>query len=128
MKLLLDTHAYLWFLADDPCLSATARAAIMSLDNQIFASLASAWEIALKVKLKKLTFPSPLARSFEQGCAAGAFQMLPISLAHIEKTTELDFVHRDPFDRLLVAQALVKDLAVVSRDQVFEDYGVKRVW
>ncbi len=128
MRLLLDTHAFLWWVADDRRLSRKARAAIASRDSACFLSMASVWEMAIKVGLDRLELPSSVDRFVSEQMAANAFEPLPIDLGHAGDVARLPFHHRDPFDRLLVAQALGEGLTIVSADPVFAKYGVKRVW
>ena len=128
MALLLDTHAFLWWVDDAPRLTEGARAAIGEPDQVCFVSLASCWEIAIKVSLGKLTVQSSLERFVAEQMATNGFQPLAITLGHVARVATLPFHHRDPFDRLLVAQAIDKDLTIVSADPVFQKYGVRRVW
>ena len=128
MRLLLDTHAFLWWVAANPRLSRKARAAIASARNECLISVASAWEMAIKVSLGKLRIDVPLHRFLPEQLAANGFQVLAIDLRHTARVAQLPFHHRAPFDRLRVAQAIEEQLALVSADPVFSGYGVKRVW
>jgi PIN domain nuclease of toxin-antitoxin system len=128
VALLLDTHAFLWWVDDAPRLTERARAAIALRDQACFVSLASCWEIGMKVSLGKLTLESSLERFLAEQMAINGFQPLAITLAHVARVAALPFHHRDPFDRLLVGQALDEDLTIVSADPVFQKYGVRRVW
>ena len=128
MALLLDTHAFLWWVEDAPQLSERARTAIGQPDQACFVSLASCWEIAIKASLGKLTLATSLERFVSEQMAINGFQPLAITLAHVARVAALPFHHRDPFDRLLAAQAMDQDLTVVSADQIFEKYGVRREW
>ncbi len=128
MRLLLDTPAFLWWLGANRELSRRARAAIGSGRNECFVSVASGWEIGIKVSLGTLKVEGALDRFLPEQLAANAFQPLPIDLKHCARVAGLPFHHRDPFDRMLVAQALEEELAVVTADPVFAKYGVKRVW
>ncbi len=119
MRLLLDTHALLWWLADEG-LSSRTRDAIADPANLVAVSAASAWEIAIKKALGKLTAPDDL----EQQVHAGGFVPLPINIAHGIAAGQLPRHHDDPFDRMLIAQALAEGLTIVTRDKRFEDYGV----
>ena len=128
MRLLLDTHTLLWWLANDPKLSAQARAAIANPRNDCFVSLASCWELAIKASLGKLRLSKPVERFIPDELAANDFQLLPIEFKHVARVESLEFHHRDPFDRLLAAQALADKLTLLSADEAFDRYGVKRVW
>lgn len=128
MRLLLDTHAFLWWVADDDALTPAARAAISEPGNECLLSAASAWEIAIKVSIGKLTLKADVRRFLPEQMAANGFESLPVSVAHAARVADLPFHHRDPFDRLLAAQALEERVAVVSADTVFQKYGVKRIW
>jgi PIN domain nuclease of toxin-antitoxin system len=128
VALLLDTHAFLWWVEDEPRLTKRARAAIGKPDQVCFVSVASCWEMAIKVSLGKLTIESSLGRFVAAQMAANGFQPLAITLSHVARVAALPFHHRDPFDRLLVAQAIDEDLSIVSADPVFQKYGVHRVW
>ncbi|MBW7901780.1 MAG: type II toxin-antitoxin system VapC family toxin [Rhodocyclaceae bacterium] len=127
-RVLLDTGAFLWWLDDSPLLSRRARKTIGSADNDCLVSLASAWEMAIKAGLGKLRLPQPVARFFPEQLAANRFSALAIELRAIAAVETLPPHHRDPFDRLLVAQALTAGLPVVSADAQFDAYGVKRIW
>jgi PIN domain nuclease of toxin-antitoxin system len=128
MKLLLDTHAFLWWVGATPGLSRKARSAIGSGRNECLVSIATAWEIAIKVSLGSLRVEGALDRFLPEQIAANGFQSLTIDLRHAARVATLPFHHRDPFDRLLVAQALEEKLPMVTADPVFEKYGVRRVW
>lgn len=128
MKLLLDTHALLWFLGNDPQLSAPARQHIENPAHEKFVSVASLWEITIKLSLEKLKLPRPFGEVFPQQLEVNGFELLPISCAQLNGLVELPFHHRDPFDRLLAAQAIVDDLTIVTRDPEFTKYPVKCLW
>jgi len=119
--LLLDAHALLWWLADDETLEAAARAAIASPANDVLVSAATVWEIEIKRALGKLQAPDGLVDAIE----ASAFQALPISLTDAERAGRLPPHHRDPFDRMLVAQAMRLDTVIVSRNDAFAPYGLE---
>jgi PIN domain nuclease of toxin-antitoxin system len=123
-RLLVDTHALLWWLSDDPVLPDGARAAIADPTNEPLVSAATVWELAIKRSLGKLTVPDDLpARLPSEG-----FGWLPVSADHAWEVRRLPLHHRDPFDRLLVAQALVERIAVVTGDPRFSVYGVVARW
>jgi PIN domain nuclease of toxin-antitoxin system len=127
-RLLLDTHAFLWWVNDSPELSAPARLAIANGGNVCFLSLVSCWEMAIKSSLGKLRLAKPVERFLSEQLAANGFGLLNIELSHAAKVETLPFIHRDPFDRLLIAQAVTDKLTIVSADNVFADYGVKLLW
>jgi PIN domain nuclease of toxin-antitoxin system len=128
MRLLLDTHTFLWWVNGGPSVSRRARSAIGDAANECFLSLASSWEIAIKVSLGKLKLPTAPERFIPEQLRANAFRELPIEIGHVGRVARMPFHHRDPFDRLLAAQALEERLAIVSADTIFQRYGIKRVW
>jgi PIN domain nuclease of toxin-antitoxin system len=128
MRLLLDTHALLWFLADDPRLSAPAKSAIEDPANERWLSPISRLEIALKNRLGKLQLPEPFGKLFPARLFAEDIHLLPLESQHIEPLTTLPFHHKDPFDRLTAATALVDGLRLVSVDNAFDAYGLVRLW
>ena len=128
MQILLDTHAFLWWLAGDPLLSKTARRAVAADETEVFVSAASAWEIATKHRLGKLPEANAVASDMRACIAGQDFQELPITVADAERAGRLSGPVRDPFDRMLIAQALVHDLELVSNEEVFDRYGVNRLW
>ncbi len=121
MRLLLDTHIFLWWLADDPALSAKAREVIGNGNNMVYISAASVWEISVKKSLGKLEAPENIEAIVEQE----RFQKLPITLGHGEAAGQLPTHHRDPFDRMLIAQARCEDLILVTVDQDISKYQVQ---
>jgi len=128
MKLLLDTHTLLWFIAGSPDLSASARNLIEDTSNEKFVSIVSIWETAIKVSIGKLTLTAPFNDLFPHQLHINGFELLPVKIEHASIVTTLPFHHRDPFDRLLIAQATEDDMTLVSIDDVFDDYGVRRLW
>lgn len=128
MRLLLDTHAMYWYIEGDPQLKATAQKLIQDVSNEILISPASYWEIAIKVSLGKWK----LNRSYEDFINLAlnqyGFDVLAILPTHTAAVIGLPFHHRDPFDRLLVAQALVEKIAIVSNDSALDAYGIIRIW
>ena len=128
MRALLDTHAFVWWIADSKRLSETARDALADDTNEILLSAASAWEIATKYRLGKLPGGEALAVDVAGTIRRQGFEELAISIADAERAGRLPGPHRDPFDRMLIAQALARDLPVVSTDAVFDGYGVNRLW
>lgn len=128
MTLLIDTHALLWFLKDDPQLSATAKANIQDPANRKLVSIASCWEIAIKAGLGKLKLGEPANDLLSRELALNNFDLLPISLSHSTAVEVLARHHKDPFDRMLVVQSLIEGAPIVGADAIFDAYGVKRVW
>ncbi|WP_423226701.1 type II toxin-antitoxin system VapC family toxin [Candidatus Amarolinea aalborgensis] len=128
MNLLLDTQALLWFVLDDSRLSGRARESIVATDGLIFVSPASFWEIAIKISLGKYALPAPFAAFWDDQLLTNDFTLLPIAMSHTARVVDLPFHHRDPFDRLIIAQSLVEGTPVASSDEMFDRYGVKRVW
>ena len=128
MRLLLDTHTFLWFILDEPQLSPTARSLIGDPDNEINVSPATYWEIAIKIRLDKYKLPEPFQVFMEQQIAVNRFDILHIEARHVAPITTLPFHHKDPFDRLLVAQAMVEQIPLVSNDSVLDAYPIQRLW
>src|SRR5258707_15776650 len=128
MRLLLDTHTFLWFFVGDSSLSATARSLIEDEFNERYLSVASLWEIAIKVSIGKLTLSAPFDEIFPHHLTNNAIDLLGITLSHTSVITTLPFHHRDPFDRLLIAQAMTDQMEIVSGDGAFDDYSVTRLW
>ena len=128
MRLLLDTHALLWWLADDLALSLAARRLIGHANNDVLVSAVSAWEIATKVRLGKLCGAEDLAEDFAGFLARERFEELTISAEHGIRAGLLPGPHKDPFDRMLVAQSQAENLPIVSNDAVFDAYNVRRLW
>lgn len=128
MTVLLDTHAFLWFVLDDPKLSLAAKAVIEDPTTDVFVSPASYWEIAIKVRQKKLDLFASYADFMNRGVVGNQFDVLHIQTRHCEQTILLPLHHKDPFDRMLAAQALVESIPVVSVDLTFDQYGVRRIW
>lgn len=128
MRVLIDTHVFLWWVEGARSLPVKARAAIANPDNECLLSMASAWELAIKAGLGKLKLSLPVKRFVVENAAANGFRMLAIGIAHVGRVETLAAHHGDPFDRLLIAQALEEKLPVVTADPVFGKYGVKRIW
>lgn len=128
MNLLLDTHALLWWVAGDDNLSSAARRAISDEANSVRVSAVCAYEIAFKHRLGKLPEALLIVQSFDAELNRQGFGGLPVSIAHALRAGALPLTHRDPFDRLLIAQALSDDLTLISNERMFDDFGVKRLW
>ncbi|MBL8809061.1 MAG: type II toxin-antitoxin system VapC family toxin [Planctomycetaceae bacterium] len=128
MNLLLDTHTFLWFVADDAQLPGRAKELIENPDNRKLVSIATCWEISIKVGLKKLDLGEPASIFLPRHLAANHFELLPIAMSHATLVERLPLHHRDPFDRLLIAQAIVEGLVIIGIDVALDAYGVKRIW
>ncbi len=128
LDLLLDTHAFLWWLAGDHALSVPARTAIEDTRNTVFVSAATGWEIATKVRIGRLPLAASVAADMADILAAQGFASLPISFVHGQAAGRLPGPHKDPFDRMLIAQAMLDGLVLVSNEQPFDAYGVRRLW
>jgi PIN domain nuclease of toxin-antitoxin system len=128
MRLLLDTHAFLWFVLGDPRLAGIALSQILDASQAKLVSPASYWEIAIKISLGKYSLNEPYEAFMQRGITGNGFSILPIEPKHTAALTTLPFHHRDPFDRLLVAQALVEQVPILSADTALDAYGVNRIW
>lgn len=128
MRYLLDTHTLLWAFNAAPSLSARARKLIEDGSNEILVSAASAWEIATKVRVGKLPTGEELVSEFDNYLAQLGIDSLPISIGHAVRAGALSGEHRDPFDRMLIAQAQMENLAIISNDRIFDEYHVRRIW
>lgn len=128
MKFLLDTHTFLWFIAGDPTLPKYARHHIEDMVNDRLLSIASLWEMSIKVSIGKLTVSLPFPELVEQHVYQNAMQLLQITPEHVEVLRTLALYHKDPFDRLLISQGVSEHLTIISRDEVFDAYGVQRLW
>jgi len=128
VRLLLDTHAFLWFILADPQLSAKADAVISDPNNDIEVSPASYWEIAIKISIGKYSLPEPYQVFVEREIAANNFGILHLDPKHTAALTTMAFHHLDPFDRLIIAQAIVENVPVVSGDSAFDANGITRLW
>jgi len=128
VRALLDTHALLWWLSDDPSLTRAARRVIADTRNTLIVSAASAWEIATKVRLGKLETAAELASNFPSQMEIEGFETLAISADHGIRAGLLQGAHKDPFDRMLIAQAQAENLPIITNEMVFDGYGVRRIW
>ncbi len=128
MRLLLDTHAYLWWLAGSSALTRRARSAIATDAAEVFISAVSAWEIATKYRLGKLPEAQLVAEDVAASVAAEGFSELALSMRHAQRAGDLVGHHRDPFDRMLIAQSMLENMTLVSNERAFDAYGVKRLW
>jgi PIN domain nuclease of toxin-antitoxin system len=128
MDLLLDSHTMLWFFWDDPKLSTRAKTLIEDPGNRKLVSMATCWEIAIKAGLGKLTLGEPSQSFLTREIPRNNFELLSISMDHATSVESLPQHHKDPFDRLIVAQAIAENVAIVSSDPAFDAYPVKRLW
>ncbi len=128
MKLLLDTHALLWFFSGNDKISETAKLLIENPQNLKFISIATLWEMAIKQSQGKLDLEVTAAQYVKEKLAADDFSLLPVKIAHLELISSLPFHHRDPFDRLLISQSITEQIPILSSDKAFAQYPVKRIW
>ncbi len=128
MKVLLDTHTLIWAIEGDDRLSPKSIELIESPKNTPCYSLVSIWEIAIKVQLGKLSISSPIDESLEALLEDNGFEQIPIHFKHVCHVGNLPLHHRDPFDRLLVAQAETEDIPLISKDSTLEQYNISRIW
>jgi PIN domain nuclease of toxin-antitoxin system len=128
VSLLLDSHAFLWFVWDDPNLSPTAKALIEDPARRKVISVASCWEISIKVGLKKINLGEPAATFLSRELRINGFGLLGIQLTHAALVETLPPHHKDPFDRMLVAQTILEKLELVSADSILDQYGIMRLW
>jgi PIN domain nuclease of toxin-antitoxin system len=128
MNILLDTHAFLWFVWDDAHLSQTAKDTITDPNNRKLVSVASVWEISIKVSLQKLDLGMPYLPFMQSQLAINLFEILSLTLEQGAEVSRLPFHHRDPFDRLMIAQSLCEQIPIVSADPAFDAYSIERIW
>lgn len=128
MRLLLDTHAFIWYATDSSRLSITARTLIDNGDNDILISTASIWEMAIKHSIGRLNFSMPFMEFIKQQIALNRIEILEISFDHIEIVASLPLHHRDPFDRLIIAQSMAEQIPILSVDAIFDAYTIARIW
>ncbi len=128
MKLLLDTHVFLWLIADDRRLSTTAKRVILDSDSELLLSTASVWEVLLKVQIGKLPLPTPVGIFLQRQFTDNAITSLPLTLEHVLRLENLPMHHRDPFDRILIAQAIAESVPIVTADRQFAKYDVETIW
>ncbi len=130
MRVLLDTHAFLWWINQHQRLTPKARNAIADNQTDAFVSVVNVWEIVIKAKIGRFTMPGDLAPFLNRQITTNNFQILPVEMAHALKVYDLADhpAHKDPFDRLLVAQALCEEMALISNDAHLDHYGIERIW
>ncbi|MCH8318156.1 MAG: type II toxin-antitoxin system VapC family toxin [Bacteroidetes bacterium] len=127
MQLLLDTHTFIWSIEDDKRLSQKAKKGIENQDNAIILSIASLWEMSIKISIGKLELKKPFEDVISYVREKG-IEVLSINFEHTLLVSKLDFHHKDPFDRLIIAQAKIENMTIVSKDKLFDDYNIKRLW
>ena len=127
MRILIDTQAFIWFVENDKQLPVKIKKELEDSGNSIIISTASLWEMAIKISLDKLHLECDIEEMIDKIYQNG-FEILPILPIHIIKLSKLDYIHRDPFDRIIISQSLSEDIQIVSSDRIFDDYGVRRKW
>lgn len=127
MSFLLDTHAFLWFYSGDDKLPAKLRKTIEDSNQRCYISISSFWEIAIKMKTEKLILKATL-RELSEFASENKIEIIPVELKHLETLVDLPFHHRDPFDRIIFAQAITENLTLISRDKIAKSYKVKVLW
>ena len=128
MRVIVDTHAFLWWINDDPQLSPSVRDIMGSAENALYLSAASGWEIAIKYQLGKLELPSEPESFVIEEILNNRFRSLPIELRHALHTYSLPLLHRDPFDRVLIAQSQLENMPILTIDRAIRQYGVEVIW
>ena len=128
MRFLLDTHAFIWFILNRPALSSRARSIIEDGNSELLLSMASLWEMAILTSLGRFVLTQPFAPFMQEQLELNDIRVLPITLDHVAVVATLPFHHRDPFDRLLIAQSIVEGIPLISRDPAFIAYGMSPVW
>lgn len=128
MRILLDTHAFLWWIDESERLSRKARDCLFDPKHHFFLSLASVWELAIKVRIAKINLSEPLDHFVSHEMRQNKFRLLSITLQHATGVASLPLHHRDPFDRLLISQALAEGMPILGADRIFDFYGVERLW
>jgi PIN domain nuclease of toxin-antitoxin system len=128
VTIILDTHTFLWFIAGDKKLSAQARSLIEDPNNRVLLSIVSLWEIVVKASTGKLSLSRSFADLIREDVDGNGIEVLPTTLAHLETLSTLPLLHRDPFDRLLIAQSISEGIPIVGTDMAFDQYSVSRLW
>lgn len=128
MKLLADTHAFIWSFSDTKKLPPMVAAALKNPSHQVFLSVASVWEMQIKIRLGQMVFPDTLANIIQEQQFINGIEILPVQLSHALYLENLPYHHKDPFDRLLISQAIVENMTLISADKVFSQYPVKLLW
>jgi len=128
MNYLLDTQTFLWFIENNKNLPDSTRSLIQTTQDNVYVSIVTPWEIAIKTSIGKLSLSKPIEALFPLEMTTNSFILLPISYSHSIELVKLPFHHNDPFDRMLIAQAMNESLSIISRDASFDDYGIHRIW
>ncbi|GAB4580802.1 MAG: type II toxin-antitoxin system VapC family toxin [Anaerolineales bacterium] len=128
MNFLLDTHTFLWFIGGQTKLSRKVKELIEEPENQPYISIASLWEMAIKTSLGKVSLDQPLETLIPEQMSVNGIALMGLSFDHVVQVGKLPFHHGDPFDRMLIAQAMVEKMPIASVDGAFDDYGIKRLW
>jgi PIN domain nuclease of toxin-antitoxin system len=128
MDILIDTHTFLWFIEDNYKLSKNAKEIIENENNRKFLSVASAWELGIKYSIGKIQLEQNFNDFIDEQLAVNNINLLPIKLTHIKIVAELSLYHKDPFDRLMIAQAIAENLPIISIDNIFDSYPIKKIW
>lgn len=128
MRLLLDTHTFLWFIDGNEKLNSYARQLIEEFTNECFLSVASLWEMSIKNSLGKLNLPLPFTKLISKHVYGNAIKLLHIAPEHLDVLRTLSFYHKDPFDRLIIAQSLSENIPILSQERAFDDYMIRRFW
>lgn len=128
MRLLLDTHTFIWYVTDNPRLSANVKLLIEDENNEKLVSIASIWEMAIKHSIGRLNFSLPFMEFVRQQLSVSNIGLLEININHIEVVASLPLHHRDPFDRLIIAQSMAEKIPVLSVDAIFDAYAIARLW
>jgi PIN domain nuclease of toxin-antitoxin system len=128
VNVLIDTHALLWIAGDENKVSARARSVFLNPRNGLYFSAANLWEMAIKISIKKLNLGSTLDDFIEDHIVGNGILLLPIKPSHVVRIATMPFIHRDPFDRLMVAQALAENMRILSSDRQLDGYSIQRIW
>lgn len=128
MKVMIDTHAFLWFIEGDVNLSQSARILIENMKYQKFLSIASLWEMSIKASLKRLELKADFSTIVQQYVYGNGFELLSIKPEHLDQLASLPFYHKDPFDRLIIAQGLAESIPIITKDSMFKNYAIQLFW
>jgi PIN domain nuclease of toxin-antitoxin system len=128
MRGLIDTSTFLWFISGDSRLSHTAKTLISEIDNEIFLSIASLWEIAIKISVGKLELSMSYDNLLSVQIEENEIKLLPIEKYHLKELVKLPFYHRDPFDRLIISQGIAENIPILTCDRLFNDYPIEKIW